>query len=84
MSFPCTTISTAHTIMDSEKIIPPPRSTMVECYDRSFGLSMMLKWSAILKYTSSAINKIAAIITYVQIIFLNIILPIKTVCLRQT
>ena len=31
------------------KIIPPPLSTIRLCELRSFGLSMMLKWSAILK-----------------------------------
>ena len=42
MPFPCVTIRTAHTIIDTEKTIPPPRSTIVVCELRSFGLSIML------------------------------------------
>ena len=40
---------TAQATIERLKIMPPPRSTIDECDDRSFGLSMMLKWSAILK-----------------------------------
>ena len=51
--------------MEMAKMIPPPRRTIVLWLDRSFGLSMMLHVSAILKYTSSATIKIAEIINYV-------------------
>ena len=38
-----------HTHTPIRKITPPPRSTTFVCELRSLGLSMMLKWSAILK-----------------------------------
>ena len=58
------------TNIEMANITPPPRSTIVVCELRSFGLSMMLKWSAILKYTSSASNSSTAIIPYVIIIII--------------
>jgi len=54
-----------HTIIDMAKIMPPPLKTIVECEERSFGLSMILHLSAILKYSNSAANNMAAIIKYV-------------------
>ena len=45
----CSPIDTAHTTIDRLKIIPPPRSTSVECDERSLGLSMILHLSAMRK-----------------------------------
>ena len=71
---PCTTISTAQAIMLRLKMIPPPRSTIVECELRSFGLSIILHLSAILKYTNSATTSSTAIIIYFNKIFIMFIL----------
>ena len=49
-----------------KKIIPPPRSTILEWELRSLGLSMMLKWLAMLKYTNSASSNRMAIATYTK------------------
>ena len=58
--------------MDMANIMPPPRNTIVECDDLSFGLSMILHLSAILKYTSSATKSSTAIIKYfVHITYYN-------------
>ena len=45
----CTTIITAHIIMDKLKMTPPPLNTVVEWELLSFGLSMILHLSAMRK-----------------------------------
>ena len=55
------------TNQDSVKIMPPPRRTIVECDERSFGLSIMLNLSAILKYANSIANSTVNMIKYVTI-----------------
>ena len=52
----CNPKNALHTQALSKKITPPPRSTIVECDDLSFGLSIMLYLSAMRKYTISATN----------------------------
>lgn len=54
------------------KMIPPPRSTMLLCEERWFGLSMMLKRSAMRKYTNSAARSRAEIIKYISQVFISI------------
>ena len=53
-------------------MIPPPRSTMLLCEERWFGLSMMLKRSAMRKYTNSAARSRAEIIKYISQVFISI------------
>ncbi|MGM9794710.1 MAG: hypothetical protein ACI3ZZ_00605 [Candidatus Aphodosoma sp.] len=43
-------------------IMPPPRSTIVEWLDRSFGLSIILHLSAMRKYANSKAKRIMKII----------------------
>lgn len=54
------------------KIIPPPRSTILLCEERWFGLSMMLHLSAMRKYTNSAARSRAVIIKYVSQVVISV------------